>query len=201
MNDKKKMILLIALAVLVLGIGAFQFVNSSGGDKPQPKPEAKKEPAAESEATETETDPALQYVVLDAAARDPFQEGVLPLGEGQTPPPRDPPRTSMGGSRPGKGGFVIPDSVGGSFLPNPLKPNVPDGIGIQHIQAFDVIGAIVGEHPAAVFVDENGRQRLVTVGGSFGDDRHLVSVDGDRVTVRHKDKTITYTVGGTPNAK
>jgi hypothetical protein len=82
-----------------------------------------------------------------------------------------------------------------------VKPDVPNGIGIQPLNPFDVIGAIEGEHPAAVFVDESGRQRLVTVGGSFGDDRHLVSVDGDRVTVRHKDKTITYTVGGTPNAK
>src|SRR6185436_4118861 len=112
MNDKKKMILLIALAVLVLGIGAFQFVNSSGGDKPQPKPAAKKEPAVEPDPTETETDPAMQYVVLNAAARDPFQEGVLPLGEGQTPPPRDPPR--MGGSRP-SGVFKIPDNLGGDF--------------------------------------------------------------------------------------
>jgi hypothetical protein len=199
MKDKKKMILLIALAVLVLGIGAFQFVNSSGGDKPQPKPTAKKEPAAEPDGQQTEVDPAMQYVVSNATPHDPFQEGVLPLAEGQTPPPRDPPRIN---SRPSGNGFKIPDSVGGGFeLTNPLKPNVPDGIGIQHVQAFDVIGAIVGEHPAAVFVDENGRQRLVTVGGSFGDDRHLVSVDGDRVTVRHGEKTITYTVGGTPNAK
>ena len=199
MNDKKKMILLIALAILVLGIGAFQFVNSSGGDKPQPKPEAKKESTAEPDSQQSEVDPTMQYIVSNAVARDPFQEGVLPLAEGQTPPPKDPPR--MRGSRPG-GGFKIPDAVGGGFdLSKPITPNVPDGIGIQHVQAFDVIGAIVGEHPAAVFVDENGRQRLVTVGGSFGDDRHLVGVDGDRVTVRHKDKTITYTVGGTPNAK
>lgn len=198
MKDKKKLIL-IALAIVVLGVGAFQFTNMSGGDKPQPKPEAKKETPKEPDEVEAQSDLATQYAVLNAAPRDPFQEGVLPLAEGQTPPPKNPPR--MGGSRP-SGGFKIPDSVGGGFeLPKPINPNVPDGIGIQHVQAFDVIGAIVGEHPAAVFVDENGRQRLVTVGGSFGDDRQLLRVEGDRVTVRHKDKTITYTVGGTPNAK
>lgn len=197
MKDKKKLILLIALAVLVLGIGAFQFVNMSGGEKPQAKAEPKKETPVEPEETTNEVDPMSQYAVYNMSARDPFQEGDLPGGnEGITAPP-NPPR--MSGARPGTG-FKIPDALGGGEF-KPVNPNVPDNIGIQHVQAFDVIGAIEGAHPAAVFVDEAGRQRLVTVGGTFGDDRQLLNVEGDRVTVRHGGKTITYTVGGTPNAK
>ena len=198
MKDKKKLILLIALAILVLGIGAFQFANMSDGEKPQAKAEPKKETPVEPEETTSETDPMTQYaVVYNMAARDPFQEGDLPGGNETSVAPPNPPR--MSGSRTG---FKIPDALatgGGTF--KPVNPNVPGNIGIQHVQAFDVIGAIEGVHPAAVFVDETGRQRLVTVGGTYGDDRQLLQVEGDRVTVRHGGKTITYTVGGTPNAK
>src|SRR5688572_30433800 len=158
MKDKKKLIL-IALAIVVLGVGAFQFTNMSGGDKPEPKPAAKKEPAQEPDETGTDADPATQYAILSTSARDPFQEGVLPLAEGQTPPPKVQPLRPPSGIK-GSTRFALPGGLDGF---NPLKPPIDPntGIGINPLNAFDVIGAIEGEHPAAVFVDESGKQRLV----------------------------------------
>jgi hypothetical protein len=210
MNDKKKLAIVIALAVVVLGIGAFQFVNMSGEAKPQVKAVAKTEAPAPEDSLKAEdegVDPALQgLLVLNTSARDPFQSAALPLAEGQTapPPPVVPPRSGKTSRPPSD--FQLPPSLGGL---KPFDPGVNGGTKIEPGPklrlpgefSYRVAGVITGNRPAAVFVDDSGNQRLVTIGSSLDGDSQLVGVERGHVIVRHKGKTQTLTVGGTPNDK
>lgn len=214
MNDKKKLAVLIVLAVAVLGIGAFQFGNLSGSEPP--KPVAKRQPQAapveeatppQQEQTPPES-PVADLYKLGMSARDPFQEGNLPLAEGMTPTPPAPsaspavarahrPRraTAWRGPSPLQGeGFAPLPTSGPSTA---IQPGAP----LRQPGDFEVAGVITGAKPAAVFVDPSGNQRLVTVGGALDGDSRLVSVEKGKVTVEHKGKTKTINVGGTPNVK
>lgn len=213
MNDKKKLIIVVALAVVVLGIGAFQFSQMSGGEaKPQAtaKREVKKDPDATSETTVSDAMRDLIKVGM-GGPRDPFTPGELETLPGQTPPPtQKEPTTVPPTRRPGSritpnGGFegqVPPwDPLPGTGT----KPPSTSGTNVTPIAdpdafKFTVTGIITGAKPAAVFTDANGNQRLVALGGSPGEGSQLVGVERGRVTVRHKGKTLTFNVGGTPNA-
>jgi hypothetical protein len=217
MKDKKKLLVMIVLGVAVLGIGAFQFVNMSGSEPPKTASKSKPKEDAKSEATTQEDAPKPDQQVaslyqMGMNPRDPFQEGQLPLADGMTPPPTkgqqpipEPPRPTHA-HRPN--GIRIPSPIQGEgWGPLPAGPNGGGGTSVQPSTPlrqpgeFVVTGVITGAKPAAVFVDANGNQRLVTVGGSLDGDSRLVSVEKGKVTIEHKGKTKTLNVGGTPNVK
>lgn len=209
MNEKHKVAVVAALGVLVLGIGAFQFANLGNSEPPKPKPEETKDAVAADATTETPPDPMAGLFALNMKPRDPFQEESLPQIEGTTPPaqPTPPPTNPGPRVRPPRplGGDINPWDPGAPPLPgangaggnlNPSAPLVnPDE------PTFRFNGVILGTRPAAVMVDGSGNQRLVTVGGSLDGDSQLVGVEKGKVTVRRKGKTLTYNVGGTPDAK
>lgn len=207
MNDKQKGIVVAVLVVLVLGIGAFQFVNMSNPVPAKPAAEEKKEAVAAETKGEAEIDPMANLFALNMKPRDPFQEESLPQIETENPPaqPTPPPVANPGRTirppRPLEGG-LNPWDVQGP-LPNGAPPGLKpsDPLVNSDEPNFRVNGVILGARPAAVFVDGNGNQRLVTVGSSLDGDSQLVSVEKGKVTVRRKGKTLTYNVGGTPDAK
>jgi hypothetical protein len=207
MNEKKKLAILIALAVAILGVGAFQFANLSSTEK-APAPTAKKseEKKSETPAAEEQPDAMRQLIALSATPRDPFQEGTLAALENQPPAQPTPPTSAAPKVRRPSGELRIPPfALGGEFptLPGAGGVSVTPSEPVRNPDAFgfSVSGVITGARPAAVFVDENGNQRLVTVGSSLDGDSQLVGVEKGRVIVRHKGKTKTLTVGGTPNEK
>ena len=211
MKDRKKLAVMIVLGIAVLGIGAFQFVNMSSTPAPAPKvAEKAKEDEQNTPEQAAETTEPTQMVAdlykVGMPVRDPFQEGTLPLAEGMAPPVttptppvpnpvRRPVRHSY--SPPPLGGRLEPVNPNGSGL------NISPGTPLKNPEepSYSVSGVITGAKPAAVIVDGSGNQRLVTVGGSLDGDSQLVSVEKGKVTIRHKGKTHTLTVGGTPNAK
>lgn len=214
MNDKKKLIIMVALGVVVLGVGAFQFTQMSA-EEPKPQATAKVVEKTEPESgTAPEISDAMKALINTGMGgpRDPFAPGNLdplpnmmpPAPTQQTPPPSPPrnPRPRFGGS----GGFEgqvppwqLPNPNGGASVPagNTNLTPIPDPNAFN----YSVTGVITGEKPAAVFTDPNGNQRLVTIGGSLSEGSHLVAVERGRVTVRHRGKTMTFNVGGTPNVK
>jgi hypothetical protein len=209
MKDKKKLVVVVVLAIAVLGIGAFQFVNMSGGQAPQAKAEEpKKETSTEvvqNEGEEPATVASLYSVGM--SVRDPFQAGTLPTADGMAPTNPTTPNSAPTKPfrRPGK--FHVPQVLTGQ-LPGPMSPNGPgmnvaSGAPIRNPDEFSysVSGIITGAKPAAVFVNDAGQQQLVTVGGSISGDSQLVGVEKGKVTIRHKGKTQTINVGGTPNVK
>lgn len=204
MDDKKKKLALIGLVVVIAGVGAFQF--TSGGAEPT-KATVKKEEKNLSNANKLyATDPNTTDLIVASAlpARDPFdgsswqpkpeQPKVVP-----PPPPAQSKQPRPFGGR-NQGGSIPPFKVDGLPLPGDggnvkLEPGkaMPDPSAF----GYSVSGVIVGHRPAAVFTDANGNQRLVPVGGSIDGDSQVVGVSKGKVTIRHRDKTITMTVGGT----
>lgn len=206
MKDKKKLAVVIVLAIAVLGIGAFQFVNMSSTPAPVAKVEekAKAEPDPEQVEENPERAMVADLYTVGMSVRDPFQEGVLPQQENLSPTTTPTPTPQPPIRRPGR--TRIPPPLGGDFRPLPPTGggiNVQPGAPIRNPDEFSysVSGVITGAKPAAVFVDGSGNQRLVTVGGSLDGDSQLVGVEKGKVTIRHKGKTQTLTVGGTPNVK
>lgn len=205
MNEKQKIAVVAALVVLVLGIGAFQFANMSNSEPPAAKQENKKEALAADATDEIAPDPMATLFVVNAKPRDPFQEETLPLLAGAEPPAQPTPPPTNTGPR------IKPPAPLGGFGTAPWQPNLPgaqdpnlrpaDPLVNPDEPNFRVNGVILGARPAAVFVDGSGNQRLVTVGSSLDGDSQLVGVEKGKVTVRRKGKTLTYNVGGTPDAK
>jgi hypothetical protein len=174
-------------------------------------------PAAGGETAEKEP-PKNPTVATSLPQRDPFTPADLAPTEtaaAATPPvpaanpaPNPAPqrdrvvrrRTGGGG---GLGGNLPPfaiDKTGqlpGANGSVSLSPN-PDAALDPSAFSYKVSGLIVGNKPAAVFTDSQGNQRLVTVGGSLDGDSQVTSIDRNRVTVRHRGKTMRLTVGGNP---
>jgi hypothetical protein len=69
-----------------------------------------------------------------------------------------------------------------------IKPGVP----------YALTGIIIGEKPAAVFVDSLGTQRLVQLGGSLDGDTVVSKIERREVTLRINNKYHTLTLGGEP---
>lgn len=212
MNDKKKLIIVIALAVVVLGIGAFQFSQMSSGEA-KPQATAKREPKPDPESTTEDTVSAAMQDLIKVGMggpRDPFTPSELEALPGMTPPPTQqtptpvpPTRRPRSGVNPGGFEGQVPPwqplPGPGQGAPGPSGTNVTP-IADPNAFNYTVTGVITGAKPAAVFTDANGNQRLVALGGSPGEGSQLVAVERGRVTVRHKGKTLTFNVGGTPNA-
>jgi hypothetical protein len=66
---------------------------------------------------------------------------------------------------------------------------------------YSVSGVIVGQHPAAVFTDAQGNQRLVQLGGSLDAETKVIGIEKGKVTVKHGSKTLRFEMGGNPNGK
>jgi hypothetical protein len=208
MNDKKKLIALGAMGVVFLGIGVMQFTKSSGSaPAAAAKPAASKSTDDSSSASKDAKDgdditaPQQNTLVTGAFAyRDPFKALVdanpRPAQTQQTNSVH-PIQVTQNTIPPFPGGF---DKTGGLPQPGdgktvPIKPPAPEF-------GYTLAGVIMGRKPAAVFVDAQGVQHLVQIGGSLDGDTQLVNLDRDHVTLRVKDQIKTLNLGGgEPSAK
>lgn len=207
MDEKKKLIVIGALTVVMLGIGAFQIVKGSS-HAPAPAPAVvatTAAPAAKGDATSSTNkddsqaaQQANDLVKGSYPAHDPFKPLVdaNAVPASQTPPsaPASKPLTQ----RVAKGELFpkFPIQKDGQLpgastqgLTVPIKPAAPDS-------GYALAGIIMGRKPAAVFVDAQGAQHLVQLGGSLDGDTRLVDLDRGHVVLRVKDQTKTLTLGG-----
>jgi hypothetical protein len=200
MDEKKKLMVIGALAVAFLGIGAFQFTK---GSAPAPAPAQVEKPADGASAnpdgnlkTEPAEAPQANDLVSGAyAVRDPFH----PLVDANAPTatPFNVPSgrvnrvasvRSFGTDIDKSGSFAgLPAASGG--ISAPIKPPAPEF-------PYKLAGIIVGRKPAAVFVDFQGAQHLVELGGALDGDTRLAYLDREHVVLRFKNQTKTLTLGG-----
>lgn len=224
-GNKKKTLVLGALGVALLAVGAFQFV---GGGEPEPKEKAKKKLSVgsslygEGDATErlknlvannqiSEDHPENLVYNIPLNPRDPFaKEGSAPPPIQQPTPQPEPPKQTaprppvLGGNPPFGGSmppFPVPGAAAGATGPNGVGVRPGDPLRQPNEFAFTVVGLIEGSHPAVVFADGSGNQKLVPVGGEIGPDSTLSKISKNKVFVKHNKKMLTLTVGGTPNAQ
>jgi hypothetical protein len=198
--DKNKKIVIAALGAALLGMGAFQFMGG-GGEEPAPaKTEAKKEDPKKDEKLL-----ANRVQIPPLGAKDPFHPVQLPGGvQPEDPKPVSPQENtgSQGSSQP------IPKDIWGPgegpFGPldpnNEGDPNVPTQVE-KPVFGYSLIGIISGDTPAAVFADQTGNQKLITLGGEIDGDSKLISIKGNQAVVKFKDETLKLTIGGTASAK
>jgi hypothetical protein len=211
-DDKKKIVVVGVLALVVVAVGAFQF-SSMSAEPPAKKQEQVattegQEPAQGSEDKQFE--PLNKLVAQALPTRDPFRMGSLVQDQPVEPAPQpvqEPVRQQKPAApmqrRPASGlqGEIPPFNVGlapGAQLPGAGGEVIP--FQAENAFNYELAGVMVGERPVAVFKDEKGGQRLVPVGGSLDGDSRVTSITRGKVTVRHKGKTITLTMGGTASA-
>jgi hypothetical protein len=204
MDEKKKIVVVGALVVVVLGIGAFQ-MTSGGLSGPQEKVKTPGEQAVaakDGDAKKAETEEFVLRNPLFAntlPARDPFEEGSI-TNSLKPPEPnryvRPPVRNTSANPgtqpfRPLGAGDRLPEAFAGGN--NSLQPGVP----LRDPDAFalTVTGVIMGARPAAIFQDDAGNQRLVALGGELDGGSRVTGISRGKVTVSHKGKTVTLTVG------
>jgi len=204
---------MVALFIVVIGVGAFQFSSVQGPtEDPNIKKKAEEEKKLEAEKKKLEQEKGGHEVVnpmfaQNLAPRDPFAPGKLPEEPAtdinpshQSPKPLKPTNIDPG---------FKPFDPGGAVPTLPNAGAVQGSIGLQHGApirpadelAYSLKGVLLGERPAAVFQDESGNQRLVALGGSIDGDSRVTDISQGKVTVRHKGKTVTLTVGANANEK
>lgn len=202
MDDKQKTIAVVVLAVVVVGVGAFQFLGS-GSSAPTKKAKGSKNTVSDVKASVGKS--AVKDTLLvknplfsnPLPARDPFQAGKI---TGILPPPDaaskagDPRRIRV----PGQATTIPP--IDPTNLRGPIAmPGGPLTTGLAtpkpDVFSMSLAAVIMGDRPAAVFQDEQGNQRLVTLGGNIDGDSVVTGISRGRVKVSHKGKTVTLTVG------
>ena len=77
----------------------------------------------------------------------------------------------------------------------------PAGQPIQGEFAYTASGVIIGSKPAVVLTSDSGKQMLVTLGSSIDGDSKVVGISKNKITIRHKNKTFTVSVGGNSSGK
>lgn len=183
-----------ALGFIIVGVGAFQFMGGSS------TPVKKKPPVAAPAAADATADNQVKNPAFAMALppRDPFKppadsgeatpqaKPTLPTPQAEKPRPR-----SLGGRLSTE---VLP-SPGGSTSIAPLNPGVE-----APRFGYRLSGLISGRHPAAVFTDSSGAQRLVPLSGSLDGDTQLVAVEKGRAVVSFRGKHLKLSLGGTPDA-
>jgi hypothetical protein len=200
MDDKKKMAVVGALFAVIVAVGAFQLVNS-GAPEPAPKKVAKKDDTKADDKVEAQN----PLYAVDLPSRDPFKPGSLNPIEGLKVP--DPVQPNRAPTDPPRRYRNVPNQLQelppltGNFAPaHPgdlsVQPNMPP----KSAFGYALSGVIVGEKPAAVFVDAQGTQRLVPLVGALDGDTRVVSVSKIRVTVQFKNKTLDLSPGGNGSA-
>ena len=199
MDEKKKLMVLGAMGVVLLGIGVMQFTKASA-QNPAPAPQptttasAKDSSATDSNGqTGDQSAPQQNNLVTGAYAyRDPFK----PLVDANAPAPNL--QNTTPNTRPvqvARNETIPPfPGISGTLPPAegktvPLKPPAPEF-------GYKLAGVIMGRKPAAVFVDVQGVQHLVQLGGSLDGDTQLVNLDRDHVVLRFKDQIKNLTLGG-----
>jgi hypothetical protein len=210
MDEKKKLIVIGALTVVMLGIGAFQIVKGSS-HAPAAAPTAvastAKTASSESDATSSTNkddsqaaQQANDLVKGSYPAHDPFKplvdaNGTPPAQNNlQTPPPatklvRAPKSEAFPAFPISKDPGQLPVASAQGGVTTPIKPPAPEF-------GYKLAGVIMGKKPCAVFVDAQGAQHLVELGGSLDGDTRLVDLDRGHVVLRVKDQTKTLTLGG-----
>lgn len=206
MDDKQKTMAVGALFVLVIGIGAFQFM---GGALSGPREKAKGTKVASADGKTGSTKQGkkgdkgttVRNPLFAAAlpARDPFEAGHIT--NAALPEATD---ASNKGNRlriPGNRNISVPpyEPLGGR-LPSGL-PDVrsPGSLTKPDEFTMSLSAVIMGDRPAAVFQDEEGNQRTVTLGGAVDGESRITRIERGRVTVARKGKTVTLTVGAKTN--
>lgn len=194
MDDKKKLIVVVALVIVVLAVGAFQL---TGGGSKSDAPVVEKKPKPKTEAT-TPEGPKNAEFAASLTMRDPFLAGTLPGSiETPLPVPVETPRPTPQ-PRPLPGGVPI-DLTGVGPLPGAEIGVQPAGTAEPvkvDMFGYTLAGIVLGERPAALFADAAGNQKLVREGSSIDGDARLISISRGRVTVSHRGKTLSITLGG-----
>lgn len=197
MDDKKKLMVLGAMGVVLLGIGVMQFTKGSSTPPPAPKPAVTQ--TADSTSPDGDAAKAIEAPQQNDlvsrqgyAYRDPFKPLVdayaRPADPTPTPTPQPGRRTEGIPNFPGidkTSGLPAPTGAGQVV---PVNPTIPEG--------YRLAGVIMGRRPAAVFIDPQGAQHLVQVGGSLDGDTQLVNLDRDHVVLRVKGEIKNLTLGG-----
>lgn len=191
MDEKKKLIIIGVLVAVILAVGAFQLVGG-GGSAPTP---VKAKPAeADAKKADENSAPKNALATLELAARDPFKAEQLGTPDKpNVPDPVQKPDASRDAVRRNTGSTlpVFPISPNGS-LPGPDGKN---GISVKPDFNYALSGVILGSHSAAVFVDAQGGQRLVPVGGSVDGDTRVISIEKGAVTVNFRGKMLRISGG------
>jgi hypothetical protein len=193
-DDKKKLAIVGVLGFIVVGVGAFQFM-SGGSSAPVKKPAAAK-PAATGDAKPA--GPKNPEYAMALPTRDPFKppsDSGMP-DEHPKPPPTPEKHVEAPTHMRGHlgGGDTLPGSGGsGAFAPLSVEPQKPTF-------GYRLSGLISGNHPAAVFTDASGAQRLVPLNGSLDGDTQLVAVQKGRAVISFRGKHLRLSLGGTPDA-
>lgn len=213
--DKKKTMVLAALFVVILGVGAFQFM--AGGETPPPP--AKKDDKAKADAKKDAVQPIKNPGYYPLAAHDPFIPATF-INEATPDPTPQQPAPQPDNS---KKGPVWQDGGNGprlknhgdprGLIPGPLEGGMPaggnkgTGTEVKPMEVekpkfgYTLIGIVVGNHPTAVFDDGQGNQQLVEVGQSVGPNAKVIAISRGTVRIRFNAETLTFNVGGNPNAQ
>jgi hypothetical protein len=192
-DDKKKLAIVGVLGFIVVGVGAFQFMHGSA-PAPVKKPAPKQALVADAKDKATSPNPAY---AAPLPARDPFKapaDSGMPDDQTKQPPTTSP---SKGVSQPPH----MRGSVGGSgyTLPPGAGTVAPLAVAAPPV-GYRLSGLINGQHPAAVFTDATGAQRLVPLSGSLDGDTQLIAVQKGRAVVSFRGKHLRLSLGGTPDA-
>ena len=203
-DEKTKTMAVAALGVVLLGVGAFRFMGKHGG--PVKPAAATTKPSA---ASKTASNPANPPAILNPAyaaplpARDPFSapadETTVPSGPVVLQPKTKAPTLPLPNGRPG--------GLGGTFPPVLPPLNGKGNMGLATVKApppvfqYQLHGVIEGAHPAALFADQSGDQRLIPLGKSLDGDSRLLDVGDHGVVVLFHGKKLHITLGVDPSNK
>lgn len=190
MDEKKKLAILGVLALVIVGVGAFQFMG--GGSAPKTAPAAAPKKVADNPPSADPAPPQNPMALQQLPQRDPFKaESLLALNP-TTPAPQ--PTTPRSVRR-------KLDPPVGELPPYPIDPSgkLPEQNGFKTAVkpefGYAVSGVILGSHPAAVFVDAQGSERLVPLGAALDGDSKVVGIEKGAVFVSFKGKTIKISGG------
>ncbi|MHB8637250.1 MAG: hypothetical protein ACYC96_12345 [Fimbriimonadaceae bacterium] len=193
-DDKKKLAIVGVLGFIIVGVGAFQFMGGSS-NTPAKKPSATKS-AAGADIKDANTVKNPEYAMA-LPERDPFKAPEDSGSADLTVKPPLPPAKRLPQPPHMRGEFgantMLPNAGGGTIPPLFVAPTQPTF-------GFRLSGLISGRHPAAVFTDASGAQRLVPLHGSLDGDTQLVAVQKGRAVVSYRGKHLRLSLGGTPDA-
>ena len=195
-RDKKQLVVVGVLVALILCVGAFQVMRKPDA-APAPSGPKVVKPGAEGEK---DVKQVRKYPLDPLPAKDPFETAAFVAGS-VAPPPKpkdpvvahplpDPDKTALTGALSGDGSTHDPFEKGDI----PLAPPKP-------VFGYTLIGIVNGAHPMAVFDDGKGNQQLVEVGQGIGPSATITNISRDKVRVKFNAETLTFNVGGNPNAK
>ena len=196
-RDKKQLVVVGVLVVLILCVGAFQMMRKPDA-APAPSGPKVVKPGADGEK---DVKQVRKYPLDPLPAKDPFETAAFVAGRVAPTPTKpkdpavahplpDPNKKALEGTLNGEGTIPYPLDKGTTPLPPP-KP----------VFGYSLIGIVNGAHPMAVFDDGKGNQQLVEVGQGIGPSATITHISRDSVRVKFNAETLTFNVGGNPNAK